>query len=1337
MRALVCIGLAAVLAAAALGSGCGEAVPGDTVDAAVVDTAARPDTAEPDSAAPDTGPGDTSGPDSALDVTADAEQDTSPVDTGDDAEQTDVPASHDAGDAEVDTGPPVEDCTNGIDDDGDGDTDCDDYGCAADPRCDEGDHVVYGADSCRPDDGHDDDGDGLTDCADPDCAAEPGCDESDPHDYPSGCAPDDPVDDDGDGLVSCADPDCEGSPGCDEGNAATYPDGCAPDDGVDDDGDGLTDCADPDCADAAGCDEADGDLYPDGCADGADNDGDGRTDCEDDDCQATPACLSGGDACDEPYELLLDTPFLGDTSYHLPTWGFDRGRCPGRDDGIMTDPGEGAPDAVHRFVAPAAGHYAFKVHGSFAAALYLATDCEDIDHSCLGARSSADWIVVRLDGGDVVYAFVDSISDGFFLSNQGSYTLEVTVADPAELETACTDGLDSDGDGDTDCDDFDCVTEPACDEICDNGADDDGDGRADCDDYYCLHQAACNEGVDDGASCGNGADDDHDGLSDCYDPNCAGTPACPTPLGGSCENPIVIDTVPASILTDTCPYEDDFRTLWGGPGCKTLTDPFVAGRDVIIRFVAPAAGDYLLRGDANVDKDYFGGWYPDVNVVAGAEGCPSRDFSSCLTHLDFFGFEVIDRVVVTAEAAGDVFYIVVDSDITAVCDRFALFVTEWAPEAGRCADGVDDDGDDRVDCADPDCLGDPACDEAGASASTRCHNGIDDEGDGATDCEDLDCRQGDPSGCDVVEGDLCETATLATAVPFTRDVSTCTLTNSAGGRAGDRCVSSYDGQELITRFEVPETGWYNLTATLAESATVTLDVVSEAAGCPARDYRSCVDGAAGTGVASVALHAMAGEVYFVVAGPRNATCTELSLSITATDGEDTREACLDGVDNDGDGATDGEDWRGCSGPLSEAQSGVGACHDLIDNDGNHKGDCEDGSCIAAGAVCPLVYPGDSCADPIPLTAGVATEVDLCLRRDVFTSHGGSGCGPSLAEDYRSDAVASFDVPAAGGYRLDVRWSAPNAMVNLRSEAQGCTNGHFDTCLGTIPYSGGSHRQVTDFEAAAGERYFVVLDSPNDTCATALVAIYELREDETGRCADGLDGDGDGRADCLDDDCFDDPACDEALSAGGCGDGVDGDGDGATDCVDLDCAGATGCDEAEAGSGSCDDGVDQDGDGRTDCDDAQCRLAAGACPAPPAGDLCGAPVEVPSLPYTDATRTTCDFAADYGPLDGDRCLNGTRGIDVVYRVVPDFTGVLGVTVTPLGEPVEQMTLEVSETCTDQNTLQRCVLANGAGAFTSTVKRRGVAATAGVPLYVVLSHATVDGCGPYEVDLRQVP
>jgi hypothetical protein len=60
----------------------------------------------------------------------------------------------------------------------------------------------------------------------------------------------------------------------------------------------------------------------------------------------------------------------------------------------------------------------------------------------------------------------------------------------------------------------------------------------------------------------------------------------------------------------------------------------------------------------------------------------------------------------------------------------------------QCANGRDDDGDGLVDCADPNCAGDPLCAQPGHEV---CGNCIDDDGNGLTDYEDAVCCTGAPA----------------------------------------------------------------------------------------------------------------------------------------------------------------------------------------------------------------------------------------------------------------------------------------------------------------------------------------------------------------------------------------------------------------------------------------------------------------------------------------------------------------------------------------------------------------------------------------------------------------
>jgi hypothetical protein len=58
----------------------------------------------------------------------------------------------------------------------------------------------------------------------------------------------------------------------------------------------------------------------------------------------------------------------------------------------------------------------------------------------------------------------------------------------------------------------------------------------------------------------------------------------------------------------------------------------------------------------------------------------------------------------------------------------------------ECADGIDNDRDGLVDCADPDCYEAPEC-EGLADIEFNCVDGIDNDGNGLTDCDDPACAR--------------------------------------------------------------------------------------------------------------------------------------------------------------------------------------------------------------------------------------------------------------------------------------------------------------------------------------------------------------------------------------------------------------------------------------------------------------------------------------------------------------------------------------------------------------------------------------------------------------------
>jgi len=99
---------------------------------------------------------------------------------------------------------------------------------------------------------------------------------------------------------------------------------------------------------------------------------------------------------------------------------------------------------------------------------------------------------------------------------------------PPLEETNCTDGINEDCDTDTDCDDADCMGDPAC-PYC-------GDATCDSDEDQCNCAADCGTPFSTETSCTDGDDNDCDTDIDCDDSDCLGDQACPycLPKGAAC-----------------------------------------------------------------------------------------------------------------------------------------------------------------------------------------------------------------------------------------------------------------------------------------------------------------------------------------------------------------------------------------------------------------------------------------------------------------------------------------------------------------------------------------------------------------------------------------------------------------------------------------------------------------------------------------------------------------------------------------------------------------------------------------------------------------------------------
>ncbi|MBN94921.1 MAG: hypothetical protein CL928_12775 [Deltaproteobacteria bacterium] len=172
------------------------------------------------------------------------------------------------------------------------------------------------------------------------------------------------------------------------------------------------------------------------------------------------------------------------------------------------------------------------------------------------------------------------------------------------------------------------------------------------------------------------------------------------------------------------------------------------------------------------------------------------------------------------------------------------------------------------------------------------------------------------------------------------------------------------------------------------------------------------------------------------------------------------------------------------------------------------------------------------------------------------------------------------------------------------------------------------------------------------------------------CDNGQDDDGDGKIDCLDSACSSDPACgaasagDGSAESGGpknCSDRKDDDGDGLIDCKDPDCAEDSAC-QTDAGQDAegamyedCGNQLDEDGDGKTDCDDTDCKEDP-ACNQEDGGDGEWSPADLSGVPEgLEQGQRAPDFELPYIGRTGTQKLSGLRGQIVLITFWASWCG----------------------------------------------------------------------------------
>ena len=263
--------------------------------------------------------------------------------------------------------------------------------------------------------------------------------------------------------------------------------------------------------------------------------------------------------------------------------------------------------------------------------------------------------------------------------------------------------------------------------------------------------------------------------------------------------------------------------------------------------------------------------------------------------------------------------------------------------------------------------------------------------------------------------------------------------------------------------------------------------------------------------------------------------------------------CNDGIDNDGDGLVDLDD-PGCENGQDDDETNapppVAQCSDGLDNDG-------DGLIDLADPGCEGEFDDDEANVPTP------DEVDVVLETQ---SDWGTG--------YCANGYVTNNTAARVNWVVSIE--PEGAITDLWNGVQ--TPGSD----GTVEVQGASWNASLAAGGTTSFGFCANRDAPPPPPVYA--------------CGDGVDNDGDGFTD------LDDPGCDNVQDDDewneppppefACGDGVDNDGDGLVDLEDPGCESADDDDEYNDSPpvAACSDGQDNDGDGLVDMADPGCESA---------------------------------------------------------------------------------------------------------------------------------------------------
>jgi len=814
----------------------------------------------------------------------------------------------------------------------------------------------------------------------------------------------------------------------------------------------------------------------------------------------------------------------------------------------------------------------------------------------------------------------------------------------------CNDGIDNDGDGL-----IDYPLDPGCADLydtsegtsalpaCSDGIDNDGDGKVDFpDDPGCTspNQDTETDDCPDGPNCpecSNGRDDDGNHLID-Y-PSDQGCDSAADSKESSddphaCGDLVVIKDLPPShedtFVLDNTSTISTRSPCGGGNGVPAVAYRFRTDHAVVI---TATTLDPVTTVD-NTVVDIRGSMCMDLNaeIACNDNIAPNNLLSTASAGLIAGTYYIIVEGQNTMVTGTVHLKVEESSGIGVSCTgpqdcgpglvcRIAQGDTVTTCQPPVCRDGVDDDGDGKLDfpddpgCASPDdndetddCPSGPNC--------PKCANGIDDDGDTLIDYPN------DP-GCSAAATDTesCD----GERDPITAITGPLTLGTLVGSHDDQNptCTTQTGGFDVLLAVTVPALTSLHVDDHGSSLSDTTMSLLPSTCGPP---VIACNDDDGASLLSAIDTGPLAAGTYLVVVDGYNGGVTpgpfKVNFSGTLTAGAACDAAntmggaltcptgtscaddplnpgtliclgppCHDGRDNDGDGKIDYPNDPGCDAPddtdeTDDCPNGPNCpkCANGIDDDGDGATDYPaDPSCTAASG------GSEACngeEDPIGTITGPITNGTLIGAHDDHQPSCNFNSGTP-------DVMFTLNLPVALAHlHMDTNDSVMDDTV-LSVMGATCS----EPSLACDDDSGDGFRSLLDMANVPAGSYVIAVDSYSSFTTLNTFVVNFSGEFALGQSCENTMG---GALSCpTGTACMGTPGARTCVGAFACNNGVDNDGDGKIDYPnDPGCASPTDDDESDdcplgPNCPACANGLDDDGDGHIDYPaDPGCKAASG-------------------------------------------------------------------------------------------------------------------------------------------------